>query len=141
MQLLRQFAKACAKKIIGIFLIFSLLVSNLGFAFNVHYCDNKIASVSLNTAASIEEDCCGMVEQKSHCCKDRVVVVHKKSDLVMTKSFSFQTEAIPVLNEWQPIATDAKLLVQKSAITRYYCDSNAPPLFKLYSQYLFYDRF
>jgi hypothetical protein len=37
------------KKQISIFLAILLLVSNVGLAFNVHYCGGEIASVSLNS--------------------------------------------------------------------------------------------
>ena len=39
------------KKCTGLFLALLLLVSNIGFAFDVHYCGGKIASVSLKTTA------------------------------------------------------------------------------------------
>jgi hypothetical protein len=49
------------KKCTGLLLAFLLLVSNIGFAFDVHYCGGEIASVSLNTTAtaSPEKKCCG----------------------------------------------------------------------------------
>mgnify|MGYP006152496161 FL=1 len=69
------------KKCTGLFLAFLLLVSNIGFAFDVHYCGGEIASVSLNTtAAAPEKNCCGTSEKKSSCCKDKVVHFEKKSD-------------------------------------------------------------
>ena len=61
------------KRCTSLFLAFLLLVSNVGMAFNVHYCDDEIASVSLNTATNsqeIEKDCCGKVERASKCCKN-----------------------------------------------------------------------
>lgn len=53
------------KKCTGLFLAFLLLVSNIGFAFDVHYCGGEIASVSLNTSvtASTEKKCCGASEK------------------------------------------------------------------------------
>ena len=67
------------KKCTGIFLAFLLLVSNIGFAFDVHYCGGKIASVSLSTTVSPEKKCCGDKEKKSSCCKDKVFKFEKKS--------------------------------------------------------------
>ena len=63
------------RKHICILLAVLLLVSNVGFAFNVHYCGDEIASVSLKSVFSsnnTEENCCGIVEEQSHCCKDKV---------------------------------------------------------------------
>ena len=64
------------RKHIGLFLTFFLLVSTLGLAFNVHYCDNEIASVSINTASNsqeIEKNCCGKIEKMSKCCKNKII--------------------------------------------------------------------
>jgi hypothetical protein len=130
------------QKHISLFLAFFVLVSNIGFAFNVHYCDNQIASVSFNTTSpnTLDEDCCGMIEKTSHCCKDKVVVIQKKSDQAIIKSFSFQwnDSILPIRQLTVSNRIDA-ICVSKSA-PAYYCESNAPPLFKLYSQYIFYDQ-
>jgi hypothetical protein len=129
------------KKHIALFLAFFVLVSNVGFALNVHYCDDQIASVSFNTAAPsyLEEDCCGIVEKTSHCCKDRIVVLQKKSDQAIVKSFSLQLNEAVLTQQWQPIIQTVQFLSQNTNVPAYYCDSHAPPRFKLYSQYIFYD--
>lgn len=130
------------KKHIALFLAFFMLVSNVGFALNVHYCYNQIASVSLNTTApsNLEEDCCGVVEKLSHCCKDRIVVLQKKSDQALVKSFSLQLSEAVLAQKWQPIIQTAIFFSQNTNVPAYYCDSHAPPLFKLYSQYIFYEK-
>ncbi len=129
-------------KHISLFLAFFVLVSNIGFAFNVHYCDNQIASVSFNTSSPItlEEDCCGVIEKTSHCCKDKVVVIQKKSDQAVVKSFSFQWNDSLLPRQWQTVFYNVGALCKSKNVPAYYCESNAPPLFKLYSQYIFYDR-
>ena len=129
------------KKHIALFLAFFVLVSNVGFALNVHYCGNQIASVSLNTAtpSNVEEDCCSVVGKVSHCCKDRIVVIQKKSDQAIVKSFSLQLGEVVLPKQWQSITQTKELFSQNTNVPAYYCDSHAPPLFKLYSQYIFYD--
>lgn len=129
-------------KQICLFLAFFVLVSNAGFALNVHYCDDQIASVSFNTASPtvIEEDCCGVVEKISHCCKDRIVVLQKKSDQAVVKSFSFEWQELIFPEPIFSVFSIAAIPSQKNKVAAYYCDSNAPPLFKLYSQYIFYDQ-
>ncbi len=129
-------------KHISLFLAFFVLVSNIGFAFNVHYCDNQIASVSFNTSSPniLEEDCCGVVEKTSHCCKDKVVVIQKKSDQAVVKSFSFQWIDSLLPRQWQTVSYSVDVLCKSKNVPSYYCKSNAPPLFKLYSQYIFYDQ-
>jgi hypothetical protein len=128
------------KKCTGLFLAFLLLVSNIGFAFDVHYCGGKIASVSLNTASSVssEKKCCGLSEKKSSCCKDKVVHFEKKSDDATLKIFFFQIAFPAVINEFKPIAFLAISNFKSNQIISYYSDANAPPLFKLYHQYIFY---
>jgi hypothetical protein len=37
------------KRVIGFFLALLILVSNVGFAFTMHYCGGKVASVSVQT--------------------------------------------------------------------------------------------
>ena len=128
------------KKCTGLFLAFLLLVSNIGFAFDVHYCGGKIASVSLNTTAtaSAEKKCCGASEKKSSCCKDKVVHVEKKSDNATFKIFFFQFAFPAIIQEFKPIAFLSIPNFKSNQIISYYSDANAPPLFKLYHQYIFY---
>ncbi|WP_264552489.1 HYC_CC_PP family protein [Flavobacterium sp. N2038] len=128
------------KKCTGLFLALLLLVSNIGFAFDVHYCGGEIASVSLNTTVSgtPEKKCCGASEKKSSCCKDKVVHIEKKSDHATFKIFFFQLDFPAVIQEFKPIAFLAVPNFKTNQIIAYYSDANAPPLFKLYNQYIFY---
>lgn len=128
------------KKCTGLFLAILLLVSNIGFSFDVHYCGGQIASVSLNTSVSAapEKKCCGMSEKKSSCCKDKVVHLEKKSDDATLKFFFFQFAFPAVIQEFKPIAFLSIPNFKSNQIISYYSDANAPPLFKLYHQYIFY---
>lgn len=130
------------KKHISLFLAFFLLVSNVGLAFNVHYCGDKIASVTLKsnfTAANSEKNCCGINEKKDSCCKNKVVHFQKKSASFIVKAFSFQVDNPWVaVQDWSPILFSSNINFRSNKITSYFCDANAPPLFKLYSQYVFY---
>jgi len=128
---------------ISLFLAFVLLVSNTGFAFNVHYCGKAISSVSLHTNLTSEnpqENCCGITEKKSRCCSDKVFHFQKKSDNAVVKVFSMHSPFISVF-DWQPANYHATSNFESNSITEYSCDSHAPPLFKLFSQYIFYDSF
>jgi hypothetical protein len=132
------------KKQISIFLAILLLVSNVGLAFNVHYCGGEIASVSLNStlpSLKSEKRCCETkASKKDSCCKDKKIVVQKKTDNGIVKSFSFQFDYAFVVLEYNPIVFSAVPSFKNNTNLSYYCDANAPPLFKLYSQYLLYDR-
>jgi hypothetical protein len=126
------------KKHISILLTFFLLVSNLGLAFNVHYCGDTIASVSISTTANTESNCCGAIEKESNCCKDKIIKAEPKSDQLVMKSGSFEPNALPAYHDWSPAryAAVAHYKTRENAI--YYCDANAPPLYLLYSQYTLY---
>ena len=129
------------KKHISILLAFFLLVSNVGLAFDVHYCGNKIASVSLKTpflSQDFEKNCCEKIEKKSACCKDKVVHFQKKSDNLLIKAFSLNADIPFLIEEWDPIVFSGITNFKSFENTFYYCDAHSPPLFKLYSQYIFY---
>lgn len=137
------------KKQISIFLAFFLLVSNVGFAIDVHYCGGEIASVkpvlwkAVESQNTVKKSCCPPkasvnLEQKESCCKDKIVNFQKKSENTVVKSFSFQSNFTFVFEEWTPIAFYNIPDFGNSEITSYYCDANAPPLFQLYHQYIFY---
>lgn len=129
------------KKHISILLTFFLLVSNLGLAFNVHYCDDRLESISLRTAPVSEvtvDECCGIVEKESQCCNDKVIKAEIKSDQIIVKTISFDASLLPITDYWKPeVFTFTNNFQQRGNFT-YYCDANAPPLYLLYSQYTFY---
>lgn len=129
------------KKQISIILAVFLLVSNLGLAFNVHYCADKIASVSVSAISNsqeIEKDCCGKVVIESKCCKNKIIKSTEKSDQITVKISSVDAQYNLVFNEWQPVTFLEKSNFKPRDFATYYCDANAPPLYLLYSQYAFY---
>jgi hypothetical protein len=137
------------KKHISFFLAIFLLVSNMGLAIDVHYCGEKVASVkpiywkNYESLIATEESCCAsiassIVERNDSCCKDKVIHFEKKQENSTIKSIAFQSDFIFLLQEWNPIAFATVLNFENSCIASYYCDANAPPLFKLYHQYIFY---
>lgn len=128
------------KKCTSLFLVFLLLVSNLGFAFDVHYCGDSIASITLKTFVAKQEQkkCCAINKKDSSCCKDKVIHVEKKADNATIKTFLFQI-ALPFLNPTHSlIVFQNNTFSASNKVLAYYVDANAPPLFKLYYQYIFY---
>jgi len=132
------------RKQICITLALLLLVSNTGFAFNVHYCGDEISSISsisfktYLSSNEIEKNCCGEIEKKSNCCDNKVVHFQKKSETSLVHEF-FQMAYIQMSNnDWNPNVTITISNFKKNSIPTYFCDANAPPYFKLYSQYIFY---
>ena len=130
------------KKHISLFLAFFLLVSNVGLAVNVHYCGKAISSISLKTALSSqnsEKGCCEKItSKKDSCCKDKVFHFQQKTDNLILKAFTFQADTPYLIEDWKPITFSSFSNLKKPQVTSYYCDAHGPPLFKLYSQYIFY---
>lgn len=137
------------KKSTSLILAFFLLVSNLGMAFNVHFCSGTISSISLNykiteacampeKKAPVKKCCAEKAKENKKCCSDKKVDIKKKSEEVVVKTFSFNAELPFVINDWNPIIFENQPVALKQSTIEYCCDANAPPLFKLYSQYIFY---
>lgn len=144
------------KKSVLFFLTFVLLVSNSGVAFSVHYCGGEIVSVS--SIYSMDNDICKIpieeVEKQYYsentdnhfkccddevkCCDDEVISLQDKSDTVVVKVFSFNVDQFFFFEEWKPLVFLTDVITIKNQSLAYYCDVNAPPLFKLYCQYTLY---
>jgi hypothetical protein len=130
------------KKVIGFCLTLLILVSNIGFAFTMHYCGNSVASVSVQSitnTASAEKSCCAKKAVKKHsCCKNKTVHFEKKSDHATLKAFSFEPIAFNILPDVkQEIITSQTSFINLPTAT-YCCDTHSPPLFKLFHHYIFY---
>lgn len=137
------------RKSTSLILAFFLLVSNMGLAFNVHFCGGEVSSISTNykiseacampKKAAAEKKCCAAkAEDGKKCCSDKKVDLKKKSEEVVVKTFSFQAGLAFIVQDWKPVVFENPLQSAKQDTIEYCCDANAPPLFKLYSQYIFY---
>ncbi len=130
------------KKCIGLFLAFLILVFNVGMAFTMHYCGGKVASVSVQTlvnTADAEKGCCAKkAVTKDSCCKNKTVHFQKKSDNATLKVVSFTSFTTYLTPENKVEIATSKATFINQPIAAYYCDANAPPLFKLYHRYIFY---
>lgn len=136
-------------KHISILLTFLILASNMGFALNVHYCHGEVSSVSL--AYKIEEPCndthkpevkgCCAAASESHkkCCKNDLVKLQDDSqDNIIVKSLQLDLSAFYTVEDWKPAQFAALAPLAVSEMPSFYCEAHAPPLFKLYCQYIFY---
>ena len=132
------------KKQILLFLAFFVLVSNLGLAFNVHYCGQKIASISsvfsneevCDRIVEKEDSCCAKKET-SHkkCCSDKEVNLKNKAEKIVVKSISFDLDSVYFINEWKAISFSSDATPLNIQSVEYYCDANSPPFYKLYCQF------
>jgi len=129
-----------------------ILVSNIGLAFNVHYCGGELAEISLDYKKSEpctekkvekEDSCCASSDKHDDCCSNSKVNLKKSiSDEVIVKSFQLDLGVFTFVEAWKPyVVSIVEESVTPSDAPSFYCDSNAPPLYKLYCQYIFYDKF
>lgn len=137
------------KKSIALIVAFLMLVSNTGFAMTVHYCGGKISSISSGFSnketceipeAAPEKACCAKKVEVSHkkCCSDKTVNLKGKTIDVIVKMASVDYVAPFVVPVYKPILFGYEPSTKAEKITSYYCDAHAPPLFKLYHQFLLY---
>jgi len=135
-----------------------ILASNIGLALNVHYCAGKVASVALSykqeepcndhhkQAPNKHHDhaekkacCAAKAENHKKCCKDDVVKLQDKSDgKVIVKSLQLDLSAYTAVTEWKPSKVFYKAPALVAQAPSFYCESHAPPLFKLYCRYILY---
>lgn len=124
-----------------------VLVSNSGLAFNVHYCEGKIASISsvfsddevCEKPVVVEKTCCTKIE-KTHkeCCSDKKVDLKNKTEKIIIKTISLDfTPAYFVLYK-DAIFSTAGTEIHTDENVAFYCEANAPPLYQLYCQLTFY---
>ncbi len=140
---------------ISILLSLLILVSNIGLALNVHYCMGQVSAVTL--AYKLQEPCndhhthghekhepkkaCCSAKADEHksCCDDDVVKLQDKSEgKVIVKSLQLDLGSFCAINEWKPVQFYELAEADAQQILSFYCEANAPPLFKLYCRYIFY---
>lgn len=135
------------KKHISVLIAFFVLVSNSGLAFNVHFCEGKIASVTsvfsdeevCEMPVEVEKSCCAKAEQTHEkCCSDKEVNLKNKTEKIIIKTIAFDMDTVFYFNEYKTLQFGFYQDQFQTPIVAYYCDANAPPLYKLYCQFTFY---
>ena len=134
------------KKQISLLIAFLVLVSNSGLAFNIHFCEGEIASItSIFTKAEVcempvqKDVACCVKEEPTHdkCCSDKEVNLKNEVEKVIVK-ISIDSNYFLLYHEFIPleyIHSTTKKIIQKVV---YNFDANAPPLYQLYCQYTLY---
>lgn len=131
------------KKHISILLAVVVFMANIGYSFTVHYCNDTIASISLNS--NFEEpceepaiSCCAIDNKHDSCCANKIIKVEKKQDNFLTNSLKFKINAA-VLNAVSTIHfTNKTLQFSATENPAFYVEINGPPLYKLNCQLIFY---
>ena len=128
------------RKHISIVLASIVLLANLGLSFAVHYCKDEIASVSFQYQEDepcVEEakSCCAKEVSHDSCCSNKLIKVEKKTDDILVKTFQLDLEQVVLNVDWKPNFVAFESVIDSSNEVAFYCDSHAPPLYKLYCQF------
>ncbi len=131
------------RKHISIVLASLVLLANLGLSFAVHYCKDEIASVSFQYQEDepcVEDvkSCCATADSHDSCCSNKLIKVEKQTDDILVKTLQLDLEQTVFSSDWKPnlVAFESENFVSNEVA--FYCDSHAPPLYKLYCQLVFY---
>nr|WP_297306519.1 hypothetical protein [uncultured Flavobacterium sp.] len=139
------------QKYISFLLAVILMFSNVGLAINIHYCKDAIAEVAFDFLSeskltSLQEEkseiCCGKkktTENDEPCCKDEVVKQKVDENQIATNSVQFQVNNFLAPVIYQLVIPETfELQIPKNTFVQFYCESNAPPLYKLYRKLVYY---
>jgi hypothetical protein len=131
------------RKHISILLASLILLANLGLSFTLHYCKDEIASVSFQIEKEepcIEKvtSCCAKEASHASCCSDKVVKVEKKTDDILVKIVQLELQPAVFNTDWESTFIAKESKIETSKQVGFYCDSHAPPLYKLHCQFVFY---
>jgi hypothetical protein len=135
------------KKHISIYLALFILLVNSSASLVLHFCHDQIAYVSLvyqNNKlidSATEASCCpsDAVDNKHDgCCSNEEISTKNKIDYSILKDFHFDFFAVSFINETLEFFGNAACFDANKKNVNYYCNSNAPPFYKLYSQLIFY---
>ena len=135
------------KKHISIFLALFILLVNSSASLVLHFCNDQFAYVSLvyqenKLVDSTSEDSCCALEtidtNDEGCCSNEEIKVEKKIEYSITKGFSNPISILFFENQTTAFSNQTCFLSLAKKTVPYYCNSNAPPFYKLYSQLIFY---
>lgn len=133
------------QKYVSILLSTLILFSNSGWALTFHYCKDEVASVSWGFSSVEEEDscqteksCCAENDEHSDCCDDQTFESSGSESKFISKSFELNTSAFVLSEAHTYNFQNQSVSKPKKCVPAFYVDLNAPPLYKLYCQLVFY---
>jgi hypothetical protein len=139
------------KKHISLSLAFLFLVSNLGLSFNVHFCKDKIESITLEnlfTSQEIEDNCCQIelklpacckkIEKKKCSCENKIIKSDNSSEKICSANSDLHFDSFVIINNCFLTKCNSNAIYKSIENTTYTCNANAPPIFERNCQRLFY---
>lgn len=123
-----------------------ILVAQMGIALHVHFCAGEVASVETvvgitELTQELEQSCCGKTEvapKKMGCCKDKQLTFKDTTAKVLVKTMVPDFQAVVFDNPLFFIQFEHNQPSLHAQVLDYYCDAHGPPLYQLYSQFVFY---
>lgn len=137
------------KRHISILLTALILFSSIGLSLSVHYCHGSVSGIALsyktdhcNTEKVKEaKSCCAKAKAASQkkCCKNHIVKLQDNTDKTLVKSLQLDLAAFYVIVPYSAVPLIYSPVVnEKKENPSFYAQSNAPPRYKLYCQYILY---
>ncbi len=133
------------QKYVSILLSSLILFSNSGWALTFHYCKDEVASVSWGfpsvekgDACQTEKSCCAESDEHSDCCDDQTFEPSSSESKFISKSFELNVSAFVLSETHSYNFQNQSISKTKKSVPAFYVDLNAPPLYKLYCQLVFY---
>lgn len=129
------------KRFTAILVTTVILFSNLGLAFNVHYCHDEIASVSIDYSIQNDDNsncCCVKKNVQKKCCSDTTIKTDNKSDNFVVKQVDFDLQQFIITQQFENNFQTQIVSIQRQNLIENYSEANSPPLYKLYCQFVLY---
>ncbi len=144
------------KKHISLLIAVLVLVSNSGLAFNVHYCEGKIASISSifseeeicepttseftkQISDNLEGNCCAKPETThKECCSDKKINIKNKTEKIIIKTLALDFQPVYVTSYNYSLSPVIAIDNSTDKFIAFYGETNTPPRYKLYCQLTFY---
>lgn len=117
----------------------------VGLTLTVHFCGGMLAGVSAITQVEVNnstpdpEACCVVkTETNKDCCNDAIIDLSEVKEDSLFSTFDISAQFVAIIPELTSIVFKTIKFENKIALPNYTFQSNAPPLYKLYSTYIFY---
>ena len=130
-------------KNISVLVAFVVLLTSISYTFTFHYCNNSIAGISLNsffneTSNASADSCCTAKPSEKSCCSDKVIKIDKSTNNFLSKSVSFEISSAILQPIFYFLFANNQIIDATVKSTYFFRNSNAPPLYKLNCQFIFY---
>lgn len=114
----------------------------MGMQLNLHYCGGELDNVSMDfvekNVENHSDDCCYDIEYDDSCCVDEILKQSTDDTIVYQLNIQIPYFIEQSFSDWKPALFMESQLQIPNTYFAYSIWSNAPPLYKLYHQYLLY---